>query len=113
MKTPASTSSESAVLAAYEALKAFYGEPDRKPLQDPLRELIQTILSQNTADVNSDRAFTSLMDRFGGDWERVRAAPVADVADAIRIGGLAEVKAPRIQSVLNRIAETVGELDLT
>lgn len=103
----------SSLIAVYEGLKAFYGEPDRKPLQEPLSELIQTILSQNTADVNSDRAFSALMGRFGGDWERVRTAPVAEVVDAIRIGGLAEVKAPRIQSVLDRIADSVGELDLS
>lgn len=106
-------SPQHSVLTVYEALRAFYGEPERKPLQDPLSELIQTILSQNTADVNSDRAFASLAARFDGDWERVRTAPVAEVADSIRIGGLAEVKAPRIQSILNGIAERVGELDLS
>jgi len=96
----------------HDRLLAFYGEPPPRFLQDPLSELIQTVLSQNTADVNSDRAYASLMERFGGDWDAVRAAPVDQVADAIRRGGLAEIKAARIKSILDRIAETVGELDL-
>jgi endonuclease-3 len=98
--------------AVYDRLLAHYGDPPPRLLQDPLSELIQTVLSQNTADVNSDRAYASLMARFGGDWEAVRAAPVQEVADAIRIGGLAEIKAVRIRSILDRIVETVGELDL-
>lgn len=97
----------------HDRFLARYGEPPPRLLQDPLSELIQTVLSQNTADVNSDRAYGSLMARFGGDWDAVRAAPVNQVADAIRSGGLAEIKAARIKSILDRIAQTVGELDLT
>jgi len=100
-------------LAINERLTEHYGPPEVRRVQDPLDELIQTVLSQNTADVNSDRAFAQLMAQFGGDWERVRTAPVGAVADAIRIGGLADVKAPRIQSILGEIKERVGELDLT
>jgi DNA polymerase-4 len=70
------------------------------------------VLSQNTADVNSDRAYASLVARFDGDWEAVRQAPVEAIADAIRIGGLAEIKAARIKSILDAIAERTGELDL-
>jgi len=98
--------------AVHHRLLAYYGEPAPRTLQDPLSELIQTVLSQNTADVNSDRAYASLMERFSGDWEAVRVAPTSDVADAIRHGGLAEIKAARIKSILDRIVETVGELDL-
>jgi endonuclease-3 len=95
-----------------DRLTAFYGEPEARPLQDPLSELIQTVLSQNTADVNSDRAYASLMERFGGDWEAVRAAPASEIADAIRHGGLAEIKAVRIKAILDEIAARVGKLDL-
>jgi endonuclease-3 len=102
-----------AVSAVTQRLRAHYGEPERRPLQDPLSELIQTVLSQNTADINSDRAFASLIQRFGGDWEAVRAAPASHVADAIRIGGLAEIKAARIKAILDAIVERCGELDLT
>jgi len=97
----------------HQQLLAYYGKPQPRPLQDPLSELIQTVLSQNTADVNSDRAFASLMDAFHGDWEAVRAAPVERIADAIRIGGLADVKGARIKAILDEIDSRVGELDLT
>ena len=100
------------LLALHDRLLEHYGEPPPRLLQDPLSELIQTVLSQNTADVNSDRAYASLMERFGGDWEAVRGAPVNEVADAIRRGGLAEIKAARIKSILDLIVGTVGELDL-
>jgi len=96
----------------HDRLRKHYGEAPPRPLQDPLSELIQTVLSQNTADVNSDRAYASLLERFGGDWEAVRAAPVDQIADAIRHGGLAEIKAARIKSILDEIAQRAGELDL-
>jgi endonuclease-3 len=101
------------VLQINERLTVFYGEPEPRPDQDPLSELIQTVLSQNTADVNSDRAYASLMERFGSDWEAVRTAPTSEIADAIRIGGLAEIKAARIKAILEEIESRLGELDLT
>lgn len=95
-----------------ERLERWQGPPSQRPLQDPLDELVQTILSQNTADVNSDRAYAALRERFGGDWEAVRNARLRELADTIRGGGLADTKARRIQLVLDQIAERVGELDL-
>lgn len=76
-----------------------------------MAELVQTILSQNTSDANSERAYANLRQRFGS-WEAVLAAPAGDVIEAIRIGGLAQIKAPRIQKVLQQIAEDRGELSL-
>ena len=70
-----------------------------------------TVLSQNTSDVNSDRAFAGLRARFP-DWETVARAPVGAVADAIRVGGLAQLKAPRIQHILATIEEREGRIDL-
>jgi endonuclease-3 len=100
-------------LDIHTRLTAHYGDPPERPLQDPLSELIQTVLSQNTADVNSDRAYASLTEHYGGNWDAVRAAPVSELADVIRHGGLAEIKAARIQGILNAIARQLGELDLT
>ncbi len=100
-------------LRVHDTLRDFYGPAAPRPLQDPLSELVQTILSQNTADINSDRAYASLVLRFGGDWSAVQGAPVGDVVDAIRIGGLAEIKAARIQTILSSIVERLGELDLS
>jgi endonuclease-3 len=78
---------------------------------DPLSELVAVVLSQHTSDVNSERAFESLRARYP-DWEAVRTAPTPAVADAIRSGGLAVIKAARIQRILTQIVEARGELSL-
>jgi endonuclease-3 len=91
-------------------LEAF-GEPVwRNPLP-PVDELVSTILSQNTNDLNRDRAFRLLRARFP-TWEQVRDAPVEQVIEAIRPAGLANQKGPRIQQVLRSITEERGSLDL-
>jgi endonuclease-3 len=102
---------EERVLAFHEKLCGYYGEPQRKKQRDPLDELVVTILSQNTADVNSSRAYESLRERFP-DWEQVLAADTDEVAEAIRIGGLANIKAGRIQRILEKLQEERGELSL-
>lgn len=95
-----------------EILTGYYGEPMRpNGRTDPLSELVAVILSQHTSDVNSERAFNSLRARFPS-WAAVRAAPMAEVADAIRGGGLAMIKALRIQRVLDQIYAARGELSL-
>jgi endonuclease-3 len=78
---------------------------------DPISELVSTILSQNTNDVNRDRAFQRLRERFP-DWEGARDAEVDEIKDAIRVSGLANSKAPTIQRALRRITEQRGELSL-
>ena len=88
-----------------------YGPITWRPRYDPVSELVFTILSQHTSDINSERAFERLWDHFGS-WEAVAEANVEDVAEPIRIGGLAQVKAPRIKLVLNRITEIHGFLNL-
>jgi endonuclease III len=110
------------------AIKA-YGEPPRpawagtvRPLDeaeapaqwdpiDPLDELINTILSQNTNDLNRDRAYHALRARFP-TWAAVRDAPGLQVIAAIKPAGLANQKGPRIQKVLRRITAERGELNL-
>ena len=78
---------------------------------DPLDELILTVLSQHTSDVNAERAFASLRAAFPGWDEVVRARPGV-VADAIRGGGLANTKAPRIQSILREVHGREGGYSL-
>lgn len=92
-------------------LDRAYGRHVWRPRADALSELILTILSQHTSDVNSQRAFQSLLSRFGS-LEQVRRAEVEQIADAIRSAGLANVKAPRIKEVLNLVVERHGSLDL-
>jgi len=99
-------------LKIHERLLEFYGEPVwRNPLP-ALDELVSTILSQNTNDINRDRGFNALRARFGA-WEEVRDAQTADVVNAIRPAGLANQKGPRIQQVLRSITEERGNLDLS
>jgi endonuclease-3 len=88
-----------------------YGFPEWQPGADPLSELIGAILSQNTSDVNSKRAFESLLDTFGS-WERVAQATSDEIAEAIRCAGLSRIKAPRIRAILDRVLEDRGSLDL-
>ena len=89
-----------------------YGPFEWQPRYDPASELVYTILSQHTSDVNSERAFRALMATFGS-LEAIAAADVADIEDAIRSGGLAKTKAPRIKAILNEVMRKVGSYDLS
>jgi endonuclease III len=93
-----------------DLLAAEYGEPhvQRRP---PLDELVLTILSQNTSDTNRDRAYRAMRERFPR-WEDVLAAPVEELEQVLRPGGLARQKAPRIQAVLATVAAAGHGLDL-
>ena len=103
--------SKAQALEVHKRLLLFYGQPEwRNPLP-PLDELVSTILSQNTNDINRDRAFESLRARFQS-WEEVRDAPVEEVVDAVRVAGLANQKGTRIKVILNEITDQVGELSL-
>lgn len=127
-----------------DGLASVYGHPLRNPVHDPTTELVLTILSQNSADINAEKAFESLRRRFpsrpplrvetsaaagpalakvnrpgwGGagleadappDWGAVEEAPMAELIEAIRPGGLAQQKAPRIQAALRSIRERSGQ----
>jgi endonuclease-3 len=82
-----------------------------KQRYDPVSELIWTILSQHTSDLNADKSFRVLLDTFGS-WEAVAQAEAVDITRAIWVGGLSKVKGPRIKSVLTRIKQLKGELIL-
>jgi endonuclease-3 len=98
-------------LRLHELLLKEYGTPDWGERLPAVDELVATILSQNTNDTNSGRAFNILRERFGS-MEAVRDAPEADVVEAIRPAGLANQKGPRIQAVLRAITAERGALDL-
>ncbi len=118
-------------------LAAMYGHPTWQRVHDPMSELVLTILSQNTADVNAEKAFDALRRRWpsapgsstarinrpgwggagigGGpapDWAAVESVPVAELVDVIRPGGLAPQKAPRIQAALRTVRESRGDYSL-
>lgn len=96
----------------HRRLRRAYGPLDPPRRLDPLEELVLTILSQNTSDVNRDRAFAALRRRFP-TWEALAAAPERDVIEAIRPGGLANTKAPRLQAILREIQRRERRLDLS
>ncbi len=98
--------------AVERKLREAFGNPTWRHPLPPIDELVSTILSQNTNDLNRDRAFRSLRTRFPS-WDAVRDAPTRQVIDAIRVAGLANQKAPRIQQVLREITKERGNLDLT
>lgn len=91
-------------------LARAYGAPPPPRRLPPLDELVLTILSQNTNDVNRDRAYADLRRRFA-DWDEVADAPVGAIAHAIKKGGLAPTKAPRIKKVLRSIRSGGVPLD--
>jgi endonuclease-3 len=92
------------VRAIRDRLRELYGRPQAQPHGEPVEELVRTVLSQNTNDRNRDVAFDRLRERFP-TWAQVRDAPVEEVEEAIRPGGLAYTKAPRIQEILRRLGD--------
>jgi len=100
------------IRAIHRRLLQHFGslEPPRR--SDPLEELVLTVLSQNTSDANSFKAYESLRARFP-TWEGVAVARPSEVAASIRSGGLSNVKAPRILAILRAIQEREGDIDLS
>lgn len=121
------------------ALRAMYGQPNWQRLYDPTSELVLTMLTANSADINAERAFDALCRRWpaaadaktatagsgfrpgwGGvgiqesvaDWAAVADAPLDELIDVIRPGGLGPTKAPRIQAVLRRVVDERGDFSL-
>ena len=119
-----------------DELAGLYGHPTWERRLDPTSELILTILTQNSADTNAEVAFQALRERYPGDgavqahepgagwggeglpdgvapdWTAVEAAPLPELVDTIRPGGLANQKAPRLQATLRHIREARGDYTL-
>ena len=119
-----------------DQLEGLYGRPVWERRLDPTSELILTILTQNSADINAEVAFEALRHAYpsglaavphnpgagwGGvglpdgappDWGRIEFAPIPELTDVIRPGGLANQKAPRLQSTLRKIREERGDYSL-
>jgi endonuclease III len=119
-----------------DGLAASFGHPVWERRLDPTSELILTILTQNSADTNAEKAFEALCVAYPGvgaleerrmgpgwgglglqpgiapDWARVELAPIEELIDVIRPGGLAPQKAPRLQAALRRIREAHGDYSL-
>jgi endonuclease III len=121
------------------ALQSMYGRPTWQRVYEPTNELVLTILSANSADINAEKAFDALCRRWparateggagegavyrpgwggvgieqsGADWPAIADAALDELIEVIRPGGLAPTKAPRIQAVLRRIFEERGDYSL-
>ncbi|MEA2273767.1 MAG: endonuclease [Solirubrobacteraceae bacterium] len=92
------------VRAVRERLRRVYGVPEPLAHGQPIAELVLTVLSQSTNDRNRDVAYLRLRERFPS-WEAVRDAPVAEIEEAIRPGGISKVKSARIQAILRAIGD--------
>lgn len=100
------------VRTIFNRLQKRFGELVPPRSVDPLDELILTVLSQHTSDLNAERAFGGLKAAFPRGWAQIVEAPTEDVADAIRSGGLANSKAPRIKAILREVREREGAFGL-
>lgn len=96
--------------ACIRILEEEYGIPEGEKI-DPVDLLVMTILSQNTSDTNSLRAFANLKKAYD-DYEKLILAPAEEVADIIREGGLADIKARRIKAALLKIKEDRGVINI-
>lgn len=85
-----------------DRLREVYGVPLMRPHGHPIAELVLTVLSQSTNDRNRDVAYLRLRERLPL-WEQVRDAPLAEVEEAIRPGGISRVKSVRIQEILRAL----------
>ena len=94
-----------------DLLEVQYGKAIWKRRHEPLDELILTILSQHTSDINSERAFKMLMDEFG-DMYSVLNAEIPEIEKAIKSAGLFRIKAARIKNVLSYIFNEIGSLNI-
>ena len=97
--------------AVDKILADTYGEKKQTRKTDPTSELILTILSQNTNDINRDRAFKTLKERFP-TWADIASAKVTDIAKAIHGGGLSGIKSKRIKKILSQIKEWSSDYKL-
>ena len=96
----------------YRILTDYYGIPKVARRMDPTSELIWTILSQHTSDSNAEKAFAALSDRYE-TWMEIMKAPSDQLATVIRSGGLAQQKAPRIQTALSLIYQRTEGFDIS
>jgi endonuclease-3 len=111
MVAPVSPVERARVRAVYERLEAVYGPLRPSPGDEPLGELIGTILSQSTTDINSGRAYQRLRAMYPR-WEEVLDASEDEIYEAIKPAGLGRMKAPRIKQTLREVLRRRGELRL-
>lgn len=103
---------EEKVRAIFDDLLEKYGEPEEPDGMSGIDYLIETILSQNTNDVNRDKAFRNLKEKYGDDYEAIENADREKLIETIRIAGLGPTKAERIQEALKIVREYQGDYSI-
>jgi endonuclease-3 len=102
---------EKKIRAIDQRLKDYYGEPERPSDLSGMEYLVETILSQNTNDINRDKAFRNFQEKYDS-WAEVENADREELIDTIRIAGLGPTKAERIQESLRIVREDQNEYSL-
>jgi endonuclease-3 len=95
------------VRAIRDRLRRVYGVPAARPHGHPIAELVLTVLSQSTNDRNRDVAYLALRERFKR-WDDIRDAPVDEIEEAIRPGGISRIKSARIKAILQALPQDAG-----
>lgn len=102
---------EQQLIVLFERLHQHYGNPTWQRWREPVGELVRTILSHNTTDKNSLRAYANLIEKYP-TWEALLQANEDEIAEIVRIGGLANAKAKKIKKSLLEIHKREGRIDL-
>ena len=105
-------SDEEKIRRINKQLKEYYGVPEQPTEMSGIDYLVETILSQNTNDINRDKAFDNLKEQHGDDWETIENMDHDKLTDIIRIAGLGPTKAERIQGALKTIREDQGNYSI-
>lgn len=98
--------------AIHADLVKLHGKPEQRNPKDGTEQLVATILSQNVADTNTERAMSRLLAEYGHNYGEIVDAPIDELAETIRPAGFQETKADRIQRSLETIREHSGDYSL-
>jgi len=102
---------ENKIFRSTELLEAVYGRQLRYSSKQPLAQLISSVLSQRTTYTDERAAFEAMWKRFGS-WNAIMEAPTQELTEAISRASYPEVKAPRIQQILQKIYQELGHWDI-
>jgi len=104
-------SAQEKALQTHRLLNQAYKRLELSPRRSHMHELISTMLSHRTTHADEEKAYYTMLERFG-DWEGVMLAPFEELADAIATTRYPGQKAPQIQQTLRRIKEARGQINI-
>lgn len=102
----------SKIIIVNKLLKAKFGSPPKaKELPKAIDMLIATILSQNTNDQNSYKAYQNLRKKYP-NWDEANKARRTSIEKEIKIAGLGFQKSTAIKNLLKELKNITGNYDL-